>query len=112
MSTEMNHPKWNYEEFLSFLLIYAAGADMNFSQKEKELIKEKIDFERLETLTAEHDSMSDYQRISVIQSYKGLYFPTVERKEEMLDQVKQLFEADGDFSVMEHNLMLMLHKLL
>ena len=43
--TVQQHPKWNYNEFLAFLLLYASDADMNFSDSERNLILQKVDTE-------------------------------------------------------------------
>ena len=56
--------------------------------------------------------MSDYKALETILSYKGLYYPTIARKNELLYQMKLLFEADGEFSIMERELLQFLDKLM
>ena len=55
---------------------------------------------------------SDFHRLQIILDHKGLYYPTNSQKEELLSKMKTLFEADGDFSYLEKNLILFLTKLL
>jgi len=113
MSAKFNdHPKWNFEEFTTFLLLYAAHADMELSPSEEALMKERIPEERYEVIKAEYDQLNDYDHIQLILSYKGLYFPTTTRRDELLDLMQKQFNADGDFSLLERNLITILKRLL
>ena len=103
---------WNQKEFLAFSLLYAAHVDIEFSEEEKEKIKSIVDEETYNKLYDTFINMSDYSALETILSYKGLYYPTLDRKEELLDQMKILFEADGDFSIMERELLQFLEKLM
>ena len=110
MST--THPKWNFQEFSAFLMLYAASADLKVTDDEKEAILKKVDQDSFNKIWEEYHSVSDKQKIDLILSYKGLYYPTAERTQEMLDIMKKEFMADGDFSLLEKNLMRILKKLL
>ena len=106
------HPKWNYKEFCAFLLIYGANADMEITKEEEAMIKSKVDEATYQEIRSDFNDVSDYDIIQIILTYKGLYFPTPERKNELLDMIKKEFYADGDFSVMEKNLLRLLEKLM
>ncbi|MBK8817655.1 MAG: hypothetical protein IPN49_00650 [Saprospiraceae bacterium] len=45
--------------------------------------------------------MSDFQAFQAILSYKGVYYPTTEQKEEIMTDIKKLFLSDHDFSTLE-----------
>ncbi|MFK7774843.1 MAG: hypothetical protein AB8F94_22070 [Saprospiraceae bacterium] len=107
-----DHPKWNFQEFSAFLMLYAASADLKVTSDEKEAILQKVNEETFEEIWKEYHSMSDINKINLILSYKGLYFPTVERTNELLDLMKKEFMADGEFSLLEQNLLRILKKLL
>ena len=107
-----DHPKWNFEEFSAFLMLYAASADLKVTSDEKEAILQKVNEETFDEIWKEYHSMSDINKINIILSYKGLYFPTAERTNELLDLMKKEFMADGEFSLLEQNLMRILKKLL
>ena len=38
-----DHPKWNFEEFTTFLLLYASHADLDLSEEEEEMLKKKLE---------------------------------------------------------------------
>lgn len=107
-----SHPKWNHSEFSAFLLLYGAFADMEMTKEEEAMIRSKVNDETYNKIKEEFDSTNDYQQVEIIMAYKGLYFPTVDRRNELLDMIKKEFLADGDYSLMEHNLMGLLQKLM
>jgi len=106
------HPKWNFQEFSSFLMLYAAMADEVVTPEEKKIILEKVDHVRYDKLCMEFKEMTPKERDEIILTYKGLYFPTVPRRNELLSMVKKEFLADGEFSFVERSLMRTLEKLM
>ena len=106
------HPKWNFQEFCAFLLIYAASADMELKEEEFEFIYEKVGREDFKSIYQTFDKLTDYERIQIILTYKGLYFPNMERKRELLHLIKKQFLSDHEFSIMEQNLFRLLNKLM
>jgi len=107
-----NHPKWNFKEFSAFLMLHAAHADLKLTTDEKDAILEKVNESAFDKINEEYKSINDQERIDLILSYKGLYFPTAARTHELLDLMKKEFLADGDFSQMEKNLMMILKRLM
>lgn len=108
----MGELKWSYNEFLAFLLIYISNVDMEFADEEKEMIKRNVGVTTFDKMVAEFDSMSDYKAYETILSYKGVYFPTVEQKNELIEKMKDLFHADSDFNIMEKELLHFLDKMM
>ncbi len=109
MNEQLN---WNYEEFLCFLLIHSSYADMEFSNDEKVLIINKYGEETYHKMNNIYDDMGDYEKLETILKYKGVYYPTTDRKGEILNEIDKLFEADGNYSKLEKTQMLFLNKLL
>ncbi|HMQ07294.1 MAG TPA: hypothetical protein PKC30_08330 [Saprospiraceae bacterium] len=110
----MNPPEltWNYEEFLCFLLLHASYVDMEFSEEEKMKLNEKFGPDLVAKM---HDilyKMSDYETLETILAYKGVYFPTIDQKNEIMNSIKKLFFADGDYSIMEREMFRFLEKLM
>lgn len=107
-----DHPKWNFQEFSAFLMLYAASADLKVTSEEKDAILKKVNEVTFNEIWKEYHSMSDINKINLILSYKGLYFPTSDRTNELLEVMKKEFMADGEYSLLEKNLMRILKKLL
>ena len=106
------HPKWNFKEFSTFLLIYAASADHVLAPEEETMMKERIDEKIYNKILEEYQGLNDYQKVQLILEYKGLYFPTSDRRNELIALVKKQFLSDGVFSQLEKNLMIVLERLM
>ena len=98
------HPKWNNKEFCAFLLLYSAMADDVITEEERAMILKNVDQRMYEKILAEINSISQAEIKDILLIYKGLYFPTIERKKELLHMVKLEFYADHDFSNVEMEL--------
>lgn len=108
----MDELKWSYNEFLAFLLIYISHVDMEFVDEEKAMIRTKVGEASFEKMCIEFDSMSDYKAYETILAYKGVYYPTNEQKQEIVEKMKDLFHADMDFNIMEKELLHFLEKMM
>ncbi|MEM6965130.1 MAG: hypothetical protein AAF573_10205 [Bacteroidota bacterium] len=106
------HPKWNFQEFSAFLMLYAAHADLEMTEDEKAAILQKVDQATFDVINEEYVQLSDKEKIDLILSYKGVHFPTAERTNELLNVLKEEFLADGKYSLLERNLMMIMKKLM
>ncbi len=95
------HPKWNDKEFCAFLLLYSAMADNVITSEERDMVLETVDAEVYDQLLDELNANTEAENKAILMSYKGLYFPTLARKKELLYLVKKEFYADHDFSAVE-----------
>jgi len=108
----MGELKWSYNEFLAFLLIYIANVDMDFAEEEMTMIRKNVGEKTYEKMFTEFDSMSDFKAYESILSYKGAYYPTAEQKEELIEKMRDLFDADADFNIMEKELLHFLERMM
>ena len=106
------HPYWSRDEFMAFILLYAACVDMECTDDERKVITNVIDDAHLKVVEAEYEKLTDFERISVIESYSDQYFSNPDQKAQILKSVEDLFKADGTYDIMEHNVYRMLQKLL
>ena len=99
-------------EFLAFVFLYAASADLVLSKSELDLIADKVGLESLKRAKTHFDQYSDYERIEFILAHRDLYFKDEESKENLLSELKMVFLADNVFSIEEQNLFRALNRLL
>ena len=104
-------PIWNYEEFRTYLLLYAANADLEFSNQEETMILKTISQTSYQKVKEVYDNTNDYEHIQTILKYKGLYFPTADQAKELLDLLVKMFNMDGNFSILERNCLMLLKKM-
>ena len=97
----MDNKLWAYNELLAFVLIHASHADLEFSEKEKNIIQNEVGSEIFQKMNDIYDQGSDYQNLEKILKHKERYFSTPQKKEAFLNKLKEQFHADGDFSRLE-----------
>ena len=107
-----NSLKYNYNEFLAFLLLYASHVDLEFSEIEKSKILKLVSTDKYEKIYTEFKELNDYQTLQTILDYKGVYYPTPEQKNELIEKVKIQFFSDGQFDSIEKEVLFFLEKLL
>ena len=109
----MNNPlEWTSNEFFTFVLIHAAQADLEITDPERKYISNKHGEELCREMEAFYFELGEYERLEYILKCRSKYFATDLSKQEVLDEMKEMFHADGDFSKLEKNLLLFFEKLL
>lgn len=103
---------WDFEEFAAFLLIHAGYADLELTEAERAQIKSRISSESFDKIHQQYLIYDEGEVLQVILRYKGVHYPTPERKQELLSRMRALFESDGDYSKLEHNMMHFYERLL
>jgi hypothetical protein len=108
----MNVSKWSYDDFKAFLLLYAANADLVVVKEEEDILKHIVSKKRLSKLKKHYSASSDYEIIQTIMSFKEKYFATEDEKNKLLKEIKELFLADSNYSILEKNAFMALQKIL
>lgn len=104
--------EWTYTEFLAFLLLHAANDDLEAGTKELELIKAKVGSDVVNIVSEKIENLNDSQQLELLLSYQDSYFPNEESKQKIYADMKEVYMADNDFSVMEQNAFRMLKKII
>lgn len=108
----MDDLKWTYNEFFAFLLIYISHVDMEFGDEEKEMIKKSVGEPTFSKMFDLFNDISDYKAYETILGYKDTYFPTKDKKNALLEKMRELFDADMDYNVMEKELLHFLDRMM
>ncbi len=102
----------DYQEFLAYLFLYGASADLIIKENEVEMILERVGKEKYERARKLFEGKSDYERLQFILSHKSVHFPNEEDKNKLMTQLKEIFLIDKDYSIMEQNIFRILQKIL
>ena len=103
---------WSYEDFLAFVLMYAAYADLEVLEEETDLIEQQVGHERTVLAKKIMDKLNDNERIDLIISFREKYFPTDEDHAKLFEDMKRIFLADGNYNQLEKAIMMYLKRLL
>ncbi len=100
-----NYKNWDFEKFITFMMYYAAQADFILTQEEKEMILKRIGLEDYNEIRTFHKQNSDYENIQAILYFKSKYLEDKGNLETVYEAMNNIFNADGDFSIYEKNMM-------
>ena len=107
-----NYTNWTEEEFKAYLLIYASESNYEVTIEEKELIDFSFDEQIIDKIKSEVDNLNDYQKSQIIVEYIKLKKYDQNQLDKLLDEVKNMYEIDGQFDLYEQSIFNMLKKLL
>ena len=95
---------WTKDEFLAYLIIYAAQINQIETEEEKEFIKSRFDSKTLKKIYKEINSDNDYQRIQkvMVYTYQNNYLS--QDLDDLLHEIKELLLCDGRFDATEQAL--------
>ncbi|MDR1553453.1 MAG: TerB family tellurite resistance protein [Prevotellaceae bacterium] len=103
---------WTKEEFLTYLMLYAANIDGHISAKEQKIMGCKVGETVFEKMREQFETDSDYESLQNIIAYKNNYLQSENALADMLAEVKNIFFADKVFSEYERQVALLIEKLL
>jgi hypothetical protein len=100
-----------FNEYLAFLLLYAATIDQILKEEEKEIIFRIVEQSEYKEIKRSFDKLNDYERIQIIQADKDKFITTKEDKENILFIVKKVFLADDEYLAIERAIFMSLRRL-
>lgn len=103
MSEQTND--WQKEDFLALLLLYASRADLNISDEERQFMSKLCGEGHCAKAKAYSESRSDYEIIERLRTMKEDFFKGAEGTAQLHSHLVALFQADDDFSHLEHSVM-------
>ena len=103
---------WTRDEFLAYLLLYAANSNFEEANLERNVIISKVDMQTFQKIHDEFDADNDYQSLQKIQDAIERLNYSSEDIDELLSEIQVLFYSDGDFDLLERNMFTFLKRLL
>ena len=95
---------WSKDEFLAYLLIYAAQINQIETEEEKEFIESRFNSKILKKVYKEINNDNDYQRIQKVMVYTYQENYLSRDLDNLLKEIKELLLCDGKFDVTEQAL--------
>ena len=105
--------KYTHDDFLAYLMIYAASADFTITEKEKAHIINLLGKDEFDKMNGLFRSQNDIEHIETLQMLFAKFKDQYESKEEVIAKMRQIFKLEHDeFNPLEQELILMLNKIL
>lgn len=93
--------EWANNEFKAYLFLYAAKADYIVTDTEKDIIEELVDKKQYKKIYAEFEKDNDIQSLDKITHNLKKFNYSKNDIDTLLNEVKELFLADGQFNQLE-----------
>lgn len=100
------------EEFRTYCLLFAANADFNITKQEIIAIGAKINPEDFVRVYNWFEADSDVERVDTIMGNKTQFIKNEEDKQNIINELKEVFFADSVFDSVERSIFVMLKKVL
>ena len=110
MSTDLE--QWTQEEFLVYLMLYAANADGNITAKEQKIICEKVSQTIYEKVLEQFEKHNDSVCLENILKYKKEHFNAQDDVKEIVRKMEDVFMEDAKISNAERHILYLIEKLL
>lgn len=108
----MENKNWTKNEFLAYVLLYAAHCNYFEDSAELNFILSKVDDATFHKIHTEVVVDSEDEKLNKIQQYISDNKLSQTEKEAILRDIKQVFFADGTIDVFEKNLFAVLKKII
>lgn len=102
---------WTREDYLALALSYAAAADLEFNEAEREHLKRQCGEPHCAKAKAFMAPLSDYEIIEAVTSGRERFFPGEDGLRTLDLHLRAFFQTDDDFSQLEQNILRALERL-
>ncbi len=102
----------SYNEFLAFVMIYAASMDNSLTKEELSFIMQKTGASDVERIKAQVDGMADAESIELIDDYKKKYLAQPELVVKARRDLEGLLATPGQHSQLEKAVVHIIERLL
>lgn len=108
----MDTNNWSYNEFLAFLLIYAAEMNYPLTKEELEFIQQRTQINSIDAIKATVDTLSDAASLDIIDDYRSKYLSAADKAQQAKTDLENLLNTDGLHSQLEKAAIHILEKII
>ena len=102
---------WSYNEFKAYILIFAAESNQVIAKEENDFIESKFDVLLIKTVQKEINGDNDFQRLQKIMAYIDQNNLSKTDLDELLKEIRTVYQSDGKFDSVEQGIFQFLEKL-
>ena len=110
MNKEIIH--LNINEYLAYILLYAANADFEMAKEELDIIRETVSRDDFNRIRRSFEASSDTEKLEVIMHYRDAYLNVLMDNAEVSNHLRSLFLADHHYNAVEKEVFLFLKRFL
>lgn len=102
--SENPYENWSYDEFIAFVMLYAAHEDGEISDDEADIIKEKIGISTYKKLNHVLQSNINFDNMEIILELKDKFIKNEDDFEQLFKQIDKIIEVDGEVTKFEQDM--------
>ena len=102
---------WSYDQFKTYLLIFAAESNQVITKEEKDYIEAQFDSLLIKTVQKEINKDNDFQRIQKIMAYIEQNNLSKTDLDGLLKEIHTVYQSDGEFDSVEQGVFQFLEKI-
>lgn len=107
----MNTNFWNSKDYLTFVLLHMAFADKEISMAELYHLASRLGPDRVVNMRAYVEQLDEKQQLKMIVKLRDKFYPGAFGKSSLMAEIKELCQADGEFSKIERDVLERLEKI-
>ncbi|MCW5907112.1 MAG: hypothetical protein KIS94_04580 [Chitinophagales bacterium] len=92
---QIDDSKWTYNEFLAFLMLYAAESNMELTNEEVAFIQQRTGIADIERIKSVVDSVPDFEVLDIVEDYRKMYLDTPEKEEKVRQDLEDLLKTQS-----------------
>ncbi len=108
----IDNRNWTYNEFLAFLLVYAAEMNYPLTKEELEFIRATTQIDDIEKIKTTVDSVNDIEAIEIIEECRRKHLHSHEKIAQARTDLQNLLKTPGLHSQLEKAAVHILEKLI
>lgn len=109
---KVDNSQWTYNEFLAFLMVYAAELNMQLPTEELEFIRNRTGINDIAKIKQVVDGVSDVEAIEIIEDYRKIYLDTPEKEEKVRQDLEDLLKTQNKHTQLENVLVHILERII
>jgi len=102
---------WTRDELVAYILLFAANSDFKEDNNERDIIISKVDRETFQDIHDEFVNDNDYQGIKKIMTSLEQHNYSKKDIKILMADIKTLFFSDGEYNILERNMLKALKRL-
>lgn len=95
---QIDDSKWTYNEFLAFLMLYAAASNMELTNEEIAFIQQRTGIADIERIKNVVDSVPDFEVLDIVEDYRRMYLDTPEKEEKVRQDLEDLLKTQNSYT--------------
>jgi ABC-type lipopolysaccharide export system ATPase subunit len=107
-----NRNLWTYNDYLNFIMVYAAHADLELNEDEIKLLIEKMGLSNYQQANDIFNKLKDVEAIDIVYEFKDKYIKTEDDKSRLMATIDEILFSNKIIKPEEEGFYLSIHRII